>query len=67
MQRWMDYRLKNYLTNNRKYDNIDITEKDSGSEMKPISKNIRIYQNKLNNRETKNNSRVRLGEKGEIY
>ena len=63
----MDYRLKNYLTNNRKYDNIDITEKDSGSEMKPISKNIRIYQNKLNNRETKNNSRVRLGEKGEIY
>ena len=49
----MDYRLKNYLTNNRKYDNIDITEKDSGSEMKPISKNIRIYQNKLNNRETK--------------
>ena len=28
MQRWMDYRLKNYLTNNRKYDNIDITEKD---------------------------------------
>ena len=35
--------------------------------MKPISKNIRIYQNKLNNRETKNNSRVRLGEKGEIY
>ena len=32
----MDYRLKNYLTNNRKYDNIDITEKDSGSEMKPI-------------------------------
>ena len=33
----MDYRLKNYLTNNRKYDNIDITEKDRCREMKPMN------------------------------
>ena len=34
--------------------------------MKPISKNIRIYQNKLNNRETKNMS-VRVDKKKERF